>query len=219
MPARIAKSYCESGKGIGRIKFVRIGDRDWIFFSSSPYIPKGFVQAVYRTSKGWQQKVWKFKGYIGGLWQDSDGVGVVISDEIWLSRNPAWDWLRRVSLRLWDLGVPVLPYNLTRIEIWRWNQKRQNWQREARKLFNNLLLSPCLLITEDLNKDGLDELLILEDHMRIFGIFAFQTGRWWKRWQFLKLWEVVVSNSTLTADGREWLVTVGERTVRALTFR
>lgn len=216
MPAHIAKSYRENIEEI-----MRIGDRDWIFLFF-PY-SKGLVRAIYRTSnKGWQQKVWKFKGYIGGLWQDSDGVGVVIFDEIWLSENPAWNWLRQVSLRLQDLGVPVpvLPYNLTRIEIWRWNQKQQNWRREARTLFTNTDLLPyCLLITEDLNKDERDELLIGEEHSGIFRIFAFQTGRRWRRWQFLKLWGPPFD--TLTADGQEWLVVVEERreTVRALTLR
>ncbi|MGQ9462168.1 MAG: hypothetical protein ACUVTP_04575 [Candidatus Fervidibacter sp.] len=47
-----------------------------------------------------------------------------------------------------EFGVPVLPYSLTRIEIWRWNQKRQNWRREARTLFTNPL-PYCLLTTGD----------------------------------------------------------------------
>ncbi|MGQ9462169.1 MAG: hypothetical protein ACUVTP_04570 [Candidatus Fervidibacter sp.] len=66
-----------------------------------------------------------------------------------------------------------------------------------------------------------DELLIMEEHTHIFGILAFQQGRWWRRWQFLKLWGPSVDFFILTADGREWLVTVkrGGETVQALTFR
>ncbi len=196
---------------------IRSGRQIW-FFVASQVAVEGFC----RLPRGWRRKQWEFAGFTGFV-KDKETLRLVKVSSLWLSSNPVWNRLRRWSIRLRNWGVPVLilPYHLTFIEIWRWEPQGQKWVREARKGYTN---APGNLdvVTTDLNSNGIAELLLIEDHNRIWSTFAFQVGRWWKRWKFCYLWkppEYLHKDFELWDGNRSWKVFVLSRNIMAVTLQ
>ena len=210
---------------------IRVKNRDWLLLWNDN---QGKLVALWREKSGWKRKTWRFRVtrwstlHYPIVKQDDKGWFLVMTRIQSLYKHPFWERWLQIAERLRQNKVPVPPFLLPAMEerfhqVWRWDERKLFWKLEqpihendwllriAKQVANSCYLDCVAAI--DLDKDGVDEKLIYDNHTGWCGYLAVKVGRLWKQWRIVPLWEkqhfpIVI----LEQKGRAWIVALDYET-------
>jgi hypothetical protein len=204
---------------------IRVKNRDWFLLWNSD---QGKLVAIWREKSGWKRKIWRFRVtrwstlHRAMVKQDDKGWFLVMTRIQSLEQHPFWGrWLQIVE-RLRQNKVPVPPFLLPTKwdefrQVWRWDEQKLSWKLEqliheddwllriAKQVANSCYLD-CVAAV-DLDKDGVEEKLICDNHTGGCGYLAVKVGRLWKQWRIVPLWKEQHYNIViLEQKEKNWIV-------------